>query len=33
MMEAPEALEVADNVPHVEPEQPEPDSVQVTPLF
>ena len=30
---APEALEVADKVPHVAPLQPVPESVQVTPLF
>jgi hypothetical protein len=29
----PEALEAADSVPHVAPLQPEPDRVQVTPLF
>jgi hypothetical protein len=29
----PEALEAADNVPHVAPEQPAPVSAHVTPLF
>lgn len=32
-MPAPDALELADNVPQVAPEQPVPVSVQVTPLF
>jgi hypothetical protein len=32
-MAAPEALELADSVPQAKPEQPAPDSVQVTPLF
>jgi hypothetical protein len=32
-MVAPEALEVADSVPHVLPPQPAPESVQVTPRF
>ena len=30
---APEALAAADSVPHAEPEQPTPPSIQVTPLF
>jgi hypothetical protein len=32
-MAAPEALEAADNVPHVAPAHPAPVSVHVTPLF
>ena len=32
-MATPEALEVVDNVPHVAPEQPAPESDQFTPLF
>ena len=32
-MAAPEALELADTVPQAGPEQPAPDTVQVTPLF
>lgn len=32
-MAAPDALEVADNVPHVAPLQPAPESVQLTPLL
>ena len=30
---APEALELAERVPHVAPEQPVPDNAQLTPLF
>ena len=32
-MPAPDALELADSVPHVAPEQPLPVKLQVTPLF
>jgi hypothetical protein len=33
VIEAPDALELAERVPQVEPEQPEPDKVHVTPLL